>query len=184
MVEVGAAHVETLAAQKFDARRAAGNGEIEHVGFRSDGVPASKTGRVDGDFVGDRPQRRQNTRAVQHQAGVCFPHHAQPHAIGQLELARGAPALQIDQGMGQSQIVFPDVLIVLPDVRFEGRAVLSEIVRRGAPGGEIDVQKIRRTPQHAAPGARPAHHHPAALLEFGLRLRNDEGVPYPVAGGR
>ena len=98
-------------------------------------------------------------------------------------MARRAPPLQVDEGVGQGEIVFADVLVVLPDVVSERRAVLGEIVGGGAPGGEIDVQKIRRAPQHAAAGARPARHHPAALLEFGLRPRNDEGVPYPIAGG-
>ena len=37
-------------------------------------------------------------------------------------------ALQVDQGMGEHQIVFADVLVVALDVVFELRAVLGKVV--------------------------------------------------------
>ena len=181
VVEVGTAHIETLAAQEFEPRGIAGDGKIENVGFRPLSVSSSETGRIHGNFVRDGPQGRQNARALHNQPGAGFPHHAQPHALGQVGLAGNTAALQVDQRVGQGQVVVADVLVIVADMCLEGRTVLGEKICRRTPGGEIDIQKIRRTPQHAAPGARPTHHHPAALLQFSLRLRNDEGVSHPVA---
>ena len=66
--------------------------------------------RIDRDLVGERPQRRQHARAAHDDPGVGLAHHLQRGAFLQVEHAGDiAAALQVDQRVGQGQVVLADV---------------------------------------------------------------------------
>ena len=112
MVEVRAPEVEALAAQELQPRRAAGDGEVEREGAVRL-VHLGQARRVDRDLVGDGRQRGQHARPAHDHAGVGLAHHVQRGALLQIEDARhGAAALQVDQRVGQRQVVLADVLVV------------------------------------------------------------------------
>ena len=52
--------------------------------------------------------------------------------------------MQVNQGMGQYQVVLPDVLIVGLDIFLELGAVLGEIVGRPRPCGKDDIQEVKK----------------------------------------
>ena len=80
MLEVRPPEVEALAAQELQPRRAAGDGEVERERAVGLGVPRDAR-RVDGDLVRQGAERRQDARAVDHDAGVGLAHHLErrPH---------------------------------------------------------------------------------------------------------
>ena len=193
MVKGGAVEVETFAAEEFQPRRIAGQGESKGSAPRRPGGQRVGTGGIDGDFVGDG-QRRQQPRPVDDEAGVRFPDHRQRnvHIVGQRRRrgmagrgrGLGRPvALQIDQRMRQHQIVFADELIVVLNVLPELRPILGEIVPGGGHGHKADIQEVRGAPHHPAAQLRPVAHHPAAGGQVFRRLGGDERQPHRVAGG-
>ena len=125
MVEVGAAEVDGIAALEFEALSVAGNGETEGVFALIAGRDPAGAGRIDGDFIGDRAQGGQDAGAAHYDAVGIFIHHRQRHfgTVVKRSRAHGAATLQVDQGVGHHDVVFPDVLVVVEDVLLELRAV-------------------------------------------------------------
>ena len=130
MIEMGAAQVKTLPAEKLHPRRVAGQGKSEGVAVSGIAGQSVGPGRIDNNLVGKRAEGSQHPRAVDDNAGVGFLDHRQGH-IGTVLQGGGqgrAAALQVDQGMGKGKVVLPDVFIVVFDILFELRAVLAAIV--------------------------------------------------------
>ena len=131
VVEMRPAEIEALAAQEFEPRRAAWDRKAQRERAVALGVPAHAR-RIDPDLVGQRPQSRQDPRAAHDNAGIGLAHDLQRRPLLQVEHARdGAAALQIDQRMGQSQIVLAYVLVIAQHVLAPfGAALREEFVRR------------------------------------------------------
>ena len=184
MVEARAFQVEALAAEELQTRGADRDGEVEREGAVRL-IHLGQARRVDRDLVGDGRQRGQHARAAHDHAGVGLAHHVQGGAFLQIEDARhGAAALQVDQGVGQRQVVLADVRVVGADVCAELGTALREVVRGTRPGGERDVHEVRRAAHHAAGGPRPVQHHVAPGLQIGPGARDDQGQAHPLAAGR
>ena len=183
VVETRAAEVEAVAAEEAQAGGAAGDGEGDGERAVVFGVLAEAWG-VDRDIVGQGPQGGQHARAAHDQAGAGFAHHAQRGAFLKVEVAGDVPAaLEVDQRVGQDDVVLADVFVVAADVVAEFRSAAREVVGRGGPGGEGHVHEVGRTAHHAACGARPVQHHDAARFEFFAGAGDDEGQSDAVAGG-
>ena len=116
MVEVRAAQVEAFPAKEFHPGRIAGYGKRERLA-PSVFAQAMAGHRVDGDLVGDWPQGRQRAAALHHYAGIRLFDEGQSDFIAQGVGGVGtAAALQVDQGMGERNVVFADELVVVDDV--------------------------------------------------------------------
>src|SRR5712691_3500778 len=97
MVEVGTSQIEAFAAQKSEPRRAAWNREADREGAMAFGHSTQPRG-VDRDFIRDRPQRRQDARAADDDAGAGLAHDMERRSLLQVEVAGNlAASLQIDQ---------------------------------------------------------------------------------------
>ena len=183
MVEMRPSEIEAVAAQEAQPRCSARDGEGDRERAVVLGV-LSKPRRIHRDLVGERAKRRQHARAAHHDAGTGFAHHAQRRAFLQVEHARWiAAALQVDQRVGQDDVVLADVFVVAPDVVAELRPAAREIIGRGGPGRQRHVHEVRRASHHAAGRARPVQHHYAARFQFLPGARHDERKPDAVAGG-
>ena len=187
MVEMRAAEVEALAAQESETRRAARDRKADRERAVRLGMPRHAR-RIDADLVGERSQGRQDARAAHDDAGIGLAHDLQCRPLFEIEDAGdGAAALQVDQRVGQGQVVFADVFVIAPHVLGEfGPPMLParKIIGRTGPGGVGDVHEIGRAAHHAAGRARPVEHHDAALFEILAGARDDEGEPDPVARRR
>ena len=186
MVEVGAGQVVGLPAQEPEARSVAGDGEGEG---RVLGRVAGQTmgpGGVNRDLIGQWSQGSQHTRTPDHDPRVGLPHHRQGHIrlVFQRRGHGGAVALQVDQCVGQHQVVFPYVFVVLLDILLEFRTVLGEIVSGGGHGHDADVQEIRRAAHHPAGLPRPVSHHSMPMLQVFGGPRREERHTNPFAAGR
>ncbi len=159
MVEMRLSLVEAVAAEEAQARRVAGHGEAQ--GERAVVVQMLRQARrIDRDFVGQRAQRRQHAGAADDEAGGGFLHHLKRGAFLQVEHpADVAAALQVDQRMGQHEVVLGDVAMIAPHVFGEFRLAAAEIVGRPGPAGERHVHEVGRAAHHAAGRARPGQHH-------------------------
>ena len=62
-------------------------------------------------------------------------------------MAWSARALQVDQRVGQDQILLAHHLVVVPDILLELGAIVAEEVARGGHRHQAHVEKIRR-PSH------------------------------------
>ena len=185
MVEVGLPVVEALPALVAEAGRVVGDGESEGVGFGGLAGKLVRRGGIQRNLLGQRRQRGQHPRAVDVDAGVGFLLDPQRDvgAVFQRRGAGRAAALQVQQGVGQHQVVLADVLVVVVDVVLELRAVLSEVVAGGGHGHDVDVHEVGAAAHHAEGGAGPVPHHHAAGVQVFLGARHDEGRSHPVAGG-
>ena len=155
--------------------------------WRQASSPQAMAGhRVDGDLVGDWPQGRQRAAALHHYAGIRLFDEGQSDFIAQGVGGVGtAAALQVDQGMGERNVVFADELVVVDDVLLERGPVLGEVVGRSGPSGEDAIHKVRGAAHHAATGPRPPGHHFLLPLQVINGLWDHEREPYGFArGGR
>ena len=135
----------------------------------------SEPRRIHRDLIGDRPERRQHACAVHHQSTAGLPHRPQRGTFFQLVMRSDVTAaLQVDQRVGEHQVVLADELIVAPHVGAELRPSASPIVCGGAPCCERYVHEVRRAPHHPASGARPVQHHDPAGYEFLMGAWLDE----------
>ena len=91
--------------------------------------------------------------------------------------------MQVEQGVGQHQIVLADVLVVAVDVVLELRAVPGEVVAGGGHGHDVDVHEVGAAAHHPEGGAGPVAHHHAAGVQVFLGAGHYEGRSHPVAGG-
>ena len=112
---MGAAQVEALAAHELHPRGVAGQGKPKGIAFPGVARQAVSAGRVDDDLVRKGAKGRQHTGAVDYDAGVGLLDYGQGHVGAVFE---GSPhgvaaALEVDQGMGEGQVVFPDVFEVV-----------------------------------------------------------------------
>ena len=186
VVEMRPPQIEALAAQEFEARRAARDREADRERAVVLGVPPHAW-RIDADLVRERPQCREDPRAAHDNAGIGLAHDLQCRPFLEIKDAGNrAAALQVDQRMGQRQIVFADVFIVIPHVlgEFGPSHSLREIIRRTGPRGIGHIHEIGGAAHHSAGGPRPVEHHGAALFEILAGARDDERQPDPVAGAR
>ena len=183
LVEMRAALVKAVAAQKFEPRCTARDRKAQRERAVAFGM-AAHARRVNADLVGKRPQCRQDARAAHDDTGIGLAHDFECRALLQVEDAGGgAAALQIDQRMGQGQVVFPDIFVIAQHVLAEFRAPLRKELGGTGPGGIGHVHEIGRTAHHAASGTRPIQHHLAAALEIFAGARDDKGEPDPLARG-
>ena len=159
VVEVRTALVKALAAEELDAGGVAGDGEGEGVLPVVVGQAVAGNG-IDGDFVGNGAEGRQDAAAPDDETGVGLLDGGESHFLGQIVRGgRSAAALEVDQGVGEGDVVFPQELVVVEDVLLELGAVLREVVSGASPGGEDGVHEVRRAAHHAATGPGPAGHH-------------------------
>ena len=173
--------------RKSQARRAAwdGKGDCERAVVL--GVLAEAR-RVDRDFVREGTEGGEHAGAVHHEATAGLSDHAQRRAFLQVEHAGDiAAALQIDQRVGQDDVVLPDVLVVAANVLREFGSATCR--RRSSP---------RAAPQAASvtfmkSGERPIMPHVVRAqfsimtrraIQLVLRARKDEGQPNAIAGRR
>src|SRR6266851_105129 len=184
MVEVRTSQIEAFAAQKSEPRRAAWNREADRERAMAFGHSTQPRG-VHRDFIRYRSQRRQDARAADDDTGAGLAHDMERRSLLQVEVAGNLAApLQIDQRVGQREILLPDVLVVALQVLAELAAAVSEIIRSAGPRGESDIHEVRRTAHHAARRARPIEHHHAARLQLLSAPRNDERQADALAAGR
>src|SRR5260370_33162043 len=126
MVEVGTSQIEAFAAQKSEPRRAAWNCEADRERAMAFGHSTQPRG-VHRDFIRNRPQRRQDARAADDNTGAGFAHYVERGSLLQVEVAGNlAASLQIDQRVGEREIVLPDGLVV-------ALQVLAEVTAVGSP---------------------------------------------------
>ena len=92
--------------------------------------------------------------------------------------------MQIDQRVGEHQIVFPDVLVVGLDILAEFRSVAGKVPVGLGHGHEAHVEKVWGATHHAATDARPVRHHCTAPLKVHLGARHNERQPYTLPRGR
>ena len=143
------------------------------------------TGRVHGDLVGDG-QRGQHPRPIHDDPRVRLLRHGQGDVgvVGQWSRLLGRPvSLQVDQGVGEHQVIFPDVLVIVLDVLLEFGPVLTEIVACGGHRHHAYVQEVRGPSHHAATHPRPVGHHTVAGIEVLRGLGGNERKAHVVAGG-
>src|SRR5260370_25153527 len=166
MVEVRTAKIEAFAAQKSEPRRAAWNCEADRERAMAFGHSTQPRG-VDRDFIRDRPQRRQDARAADNDTGAGFAHDVERGSLLQVEVAGDlAASLQIDQRVGEREIVLPDVLVVALQVLAELTADVSATIPRAGPPRAPDIPEVPRTAPHAPPRARPVEQHHAPPLHL------------------
>src|SRR5204862_213428 len=136
VVEMRAAEIKALAAQEFETRRAARDRKTDRERAVGLGVPCHAR-RVDADLVGKRPQCREDPRAAHDNAGIGLADNLQRRPFLEIEDAGNrTAALQVDQRMGEGQVVFADVFVIAPHVLGKFRApvfTLREIIRRPGP---------------------------------------------------
>ena len=102
MVEVGAAQIEALPTEHFQAWRVAGDGKPKGVAPLGSGGDAMAARRIDGDFIRQGAQRGQHPSPLDHQPVILFLDHSQRH-IGAVFQGGGsgrAATLEINQGVG------------------------------------------------------------------------------------
>ena len=93
----------------------------------------------------------QDPAAMHHDTRVGLLDHRQRHLISQVVRSRqGAAALQVDQRVGESDIVLPDELVIAKDIFFELGPVLGKVIRGAGPGSQGDIQEIRGAGHHSA----------------------------------
>ena len=126
VVEVRLAVVEALPALVAQARSIVGYGEGESIRLRRLLGEHVRGGGIQRDLLRQRGQRRQHPRAVDIDSRVGLLLHPQGDvgAVLQGRRARRPAALQVEQRVGQHQVVLPDVLVVVVDVVLELRPVL------------------------------------------------------------
>src|SRR6266436_5362351 len=96
MVEVRTSQIEAFPAQKSEPRRAAWNREADRERAMAFGHSTQPRG-VDRDFIRDRPQRRQDARAADDNAGAGLAYDMERGSLLQVEVAGNlAASLQID----------------------------------------------------------------------------------------
>lgn len=76
------------------------------------------------------PQRGQDPGTPHHEPLLGLPHHGQGHVrpVFQERRQGRAVALQVDQSVGEDEVLLPDVLVVALDVPLEVRAIPREVV--------------------------------------------------------
>ncbi len=106
--------------------------------------------RVDGNFVGIGSQGCQHTRTANDDRISCFADLVERHrSTALLSLRLGAVDLGIDQGVGEAEVVVPDVLLVANQV-LRASLIASSSPHIGPTGeaGEGDIQIVRRPSHH------------------------------------
>src|SRR5207237_4895451 len=108
-------------------------------------VDARDVLRQRGYLAGQWPKLGEDARAAHDDAGIGFAHHAQRGTLLEVEHPRDRPApLQIDERVGQRDVVLADVFVVATDVLAELRTFLREVARGRRPGREGDIHEIGR----------------------------------------
>src|ERR1051326_7902078 len=183
VIEMRAALIEAVAAEELEPRGAAWNGKRQRVRAVPLGIHAD-AGRIDCDLVRERPERRENAGAAHDDPGIGLAHHAQRGILLEIVNAgSGAAALQVDQRVGEHEVVLADQLVIPAHVVAEGGPAAGEIIGGRGPGGIGDIHEIRRPAHHAAGGTRPVQHHVAAPDEVVVRARDDEREADGIAAG-
>ena len=183
MIKVGTAHVEALPAEKLQAGSVAGDREGERVAPGVVTQPMAGHG-IDGDLIGDGPQRRQHPATPYHKPGIGLLHRGQRHLFAKVSCrAWGTAPLQVHQCVGESHIVLTDEFVVIDDVLLELRPVLGKVIRRSSPGGKDDIEEVGGASHHAAGSPGPAGHHVAPPLQVFDGLGDQERKTHRLAGG-
>src|SRR5260370_7293103 len=98
---------------------------------------STQPGGVDRDFIRNRPQCRQDARAADDNTGAGFAHDVERGSLLQVEVAGNlAASLQIDQRVGEREIVLPDVLVVAFKFLAELPPVVSPTIPTARPSSE------------------------------------------------
>ena len=86
--------------------------------------------------------------------------------------------------MGQDQVIFSDVFVVILNVVFELRTVLSEVIARLRHCHQADVQEVGSPAHHSETGLRPVGHHPMPMFQIADGFWDDERRSDTLAGRR
>src|SRR5689334_5264248 len=129
-----AAEIEAVAAQEFEAWRAAGDREAHRERAVLLAV-AGEARRINRDLVRQRPQGGEDAGAPYHDPGARLFFHLQRGAFFKVEHAGYvAAALKVDQRMSQHDVVLAQMLDIAAHVLAEFRPLLAVVVGGGAPG--------------------------------------------------
>ena len=110
--------------------------------------------------------REPNTRRWEESMRASYGKGVQSNLVAQCIGCIGrSPALEVDQCVGQGDVVLADELVVIKDVLLELGAVLGEVAGRACPSGEDDIQEVRGTSHHPATGPCPVGHHVAPAFQ-------------------
>jgi hypothetical protein len=136
VVEMGTAEIVAVAAKEAQALGGAGNGEGEREGAVRAGVEAEAR-RIDRDLVGVGTEGREDAGAPDDDAGARLADDVERGAFLEIIEAGARPAaLQIDEGVGEDEIVLADVLVVAAHILAELGAAAREVAGGGGPSSE------------------------------------------------
>jgi hypothetical protein len=142
------------------------------------------SGMIDGQLIGNGPQRGQQSAPSHDDPGVRLAYNSQRHVLTEgIHCSGRAAPLQVHQGVGQGYILLTEEFVVLEHVVLKRGAILGKVVRRAGPGGKEHVEEVGRAPHHATTGPGPVGHHGAAALQVGHTPGHEERQAHGVAGG-
>ena len=143
------------------------------------------TGRVYGYLIGYGPQGGQDAAALDDDAGVGLFNHRESDLVVDVVHDVGAPAaLQVYQGVGECNVVLPDVLVVVEDILIEPFPVPGEVDSGPGPATDGDIEEVGRPGHHPAALPSPVGHHASPALQFFAGFGNDERQSHRLPGRR
>ena len=184
VVEGGAAQIEALPADEFQAGGIVGNGEGKCLppGVLADQV---SPGRVDCYLVGYGTQGGQYAAAPHDDAGVRLLDYGQRRLAVDVVHRPGVPAaLQVHQGVGQGDVVFPDMFVEAEHVLVEPIPVGAEVGGGPRPARNGHVHEVGGPGHHAAAQPGPAGHHGPPALQVLVAAGDDKGQAHRHPRGR
>ena len=183
VVERGPAVVDRLPADKPEAGGTAGEAYRKAVRGILLGIPEEGGGK-DHDFVHGR-EGGQHPGAPDDDPPVGLLHHpGGQEGVGLPGRTHRPVGLGVNKGVGEAEVVFPDVLVVAADVGGKGRLPVAQKLGPGGVGRHRPVKVIGGPAHKPEVVVGPAFHHPAHPPDILRAPGHKESEAHLIPAGR